>query len=112
MKRTKETKQVGEERLNWRKTRGVMYLGKRKIDASHGPVKFKARRSEIPDAFLDTIECMDVLPEDRPLVSATKFEIQHAGGGWYNVVETTSGKAMNETKLRQKEANELMESLQ
>lgn len=84
---------------------------------------FSTDPNEIPEAFSDSVIPLDPkeeVQEDDTKEEATeetteetnpRFEILHQGSGWYNVVNTASGKAANSKKLRADAAQELLEEL-
>jgi len=76
--------------------------------------KFKAKPSDIPSGFRDLIHPLDDITEDAALPELTKsrFEVISKGAGWFDVVNISSGKAMNEKGLRVQAAKDLLESLE
>lgn len=101
-----------EKEIWWRKTGGGSHRMKRngkRVIIKPGQ-KFKARPSEIPEAFRDIIIPLENLPEEAPVkIEEKEIEIVHKGSGWYNVV--MNGKIMNEKALRPEEAEELAKNL-
>lgn len=75
---------------------------------------FTAEPHEIPQAFKDTLIALDPEPEEegpKPASNKPRFEVTFKGGGWYDVVNTESGKAANSKSLRAEEAQRLLEEL-
>lgn len=107
MERTKE--KGAEGKIRWRKTGGgTLYLGGRTIKS--GKV-FWAYPEEIPKDFRDVVRPVDDLPSPDPVHARTSFEVRSKAGGWFDVVDTVSGKAINEKSLRQEEATALLRTL-
>lgn len=95
------------KKIRFKKTSGVLYYQGHKIKAGQ---TFRAFPEDIPESLRDTCVPLDPIDETPPK-SATKFEIRHKTAGWYNVVEISSGKPINEKSLRQAEAEKLLEDL-
>lgn len=74
---------------------------------------FSAYPSEIPEAFRDVIVPVDgEIRESTPVEDVgEKYHLVHKGRGWYDIVNTASGKAINDHGLREAEAKEKLESL-
>lgn len=79
---------------------------------------FSAYPSEIPEAFRDQIRPVDKekaeVFKDAGVaeVFEPKFEKKSKGGGWYDVVNTETGKVMNEASIREEQADELIKALE
>jgi len=80
---------------------------------------FEAAMEDIPSAFREGGGKV-VIPVDpmefqhrasQPVPSATKYELVHFRAGWYDVVNSATGKPMNDKKLRQADAMALLEQL-
>lgn len=80
---------------------------------------FYAKEEEIPAAFRDVVKLVEpekvaeikqAYEEKVAASTAPKFELQHRGGGWWNVV-SEDGKVMNENALKKDEAEELVDNL-
>lgn len=102
-----------EKEIWWRKTGGGSHRMKKngKLMIIKPGQKFKARPSEIPEAFRDIILPLENIPKEPPLkVDEPTYEIVHKGSGWYNVVDG-DGKIMNEKAMRPEEAEELVRNL-
>lgn len=70
---------------------------------------FCANDNEIPEAFRDVIERVDSKPSAEPEEPPqANLEVQHKGGGWYDLVNIETGKAINTTSLRHDEASRLV----
>lgn len=77
--------------------------------------KFQAFPEDIPDAFKDTIILLDGQKDTSPKSLKTekrKYELQHTGSGWYNIIDVENDKEMNDSKLRKADAEKLLEELQ
>ncbi len=94
--------------------------------------EFPAYPHEIPDAFRDTIVCLEEEDDDEdegfesvseyalePVDEPEKkeegedeYELKHKSAGWYDVIEVHSGKALNDKSLREEEAKELLKKLE
>jgi hypothetical protein len=76
---------------------------------------FKARPDEVPMAFRDTIIALDTLPAEPPAPPPpeVKFGLVEREGtkGWFDVINTVSGKAINDKALREPDALKLLESM-
>lgn len=104
--------------IRWRKTGGGSFrLGPGR---NHKIIKqnqvFLARPDEIPLAFRDTIIPVDALEEKegRPVKSATHYKIVKVEAGeenLYDVINSTSGKPMNQKPFDLEKANSLLEAL-
>lgn len=101
------------KKIKWKKVAGTLYLSSQKktIDARQGPKTFYAYPEEIPETFRDTVIPQEPLDPDSITKSESKFEVQHKGAGWYNVVEITSGKPVNDKSLRQAQAEQLLKEV-
>lgn len=98
-------------RIRWKKVGGgTLYFNGKTI--GYGNV-FMAYPHEIPENFRDTIIPLDALPDDTVIVEKPAYEVKPKPGapGWYNVVDTETGKVLNEKSLRPKQAQELLEEL-
>lgn len=100
--------------IRWKKVGGgsLRFRGR---DIQHGEV-FTAAPEELPRTFLRRLEALDPIPEPKgaeliPTALSPSFDIEFAGGGWYNVVASASGKPINEKKLRKADAKNLLEQL-
>jgi len=72
---------------------------------------FKAYPGEIPDGFKDIVQPLEEIPDPDKIVAGFHFEVRHKGGGWYDVINTISGKTVNNESLRVEKARELIKSL-
>jgi len=75
-----------------------------------------AAKEEIPAAFrMSFVPLEDVPEEGEEKVASPVFAVvpseRRPGGGWFEVLEKTSGKIMNENSLRKKKAEALVEEL-
>jgi len=97
--------------IRWKKVHGgSLRLGNQIIKP--GQI-FKARRDEIPDKFMNSVQAMDAIPESEiekaePVKSV--YTLKERGNNWYDVVNK-EGKPLNEKALRLEQANELLKSL-
>ena len=75
---------------------------------------FKAREWEIPKSFRDVLVCLDEDPVDEefgtPEVKPT-FGIQERSKGWFDIVNTVTGQAINDKALREEEAKEILQGM-
>ena len=62
------------------------------------------------DAVLNKQEAEELLQNSVEGV-VSGVEIQHIGAGWYNIVNTATGKVLNEKHLRKAEADVMLASL-
>ena len=62
------------------------------------------------DAVLNKQEAEELLQNSVEGV-VSGVEIQHIGAGWYNIVNTATGKVLNEKHLRKAEADVILASL-
>jgi hypothetical protein len=82
---------------------------------------FSATPDEIPDSLRRYVIPMEQLPEPDPIIPVKSFVVQEKepatyemkkqNGGWYNVINTVSGKSINDKGLREKAARQLVEEL-
>ena len=104
------------ERILWKK------LGNGTLTLKDGRTiqpneKFRAFPDEISQAFRDTVIPLEDLPkENEKLVKeitppTSKYLKVQKSSGWFDVVNI-EGKTMNETSLREAEANKLIASLE
>lgn len=121
MKRdTKENKDA----ILWKKVGGGSFHANigGKLQIVKPGQEFYATEDEIPLSFRDMIvpvhptgkkvtitEAKEAEKEEKEK-SATKYELKHRGGGWWNVV-SEEGKIINESALKKDEAEELLQSL-
>lgn len=77
--------------------------------------RFRAKPEEIPSIFQDTVVPLEELPGERGEEPETgeepNLEPQHRGGGYYDVVDTNSDKALNEKAMRLDDAKQFIEEL-
>ena len=78
--------------------------------------RFQIDPREIPAAFMDTLKAEDPEKAEEVLsnkvdVVPTVYEIKEDTPGWYDVVDA-NGKAINEKKLRQGQAESLKQALE
>lgn len=105
-------------KTKWKVVHGTFSLPGRGSQR-YGPGEtFDAFESDVPAAFRDSVVPVGgaPVPDDAEAPQPTEtdtittFSVEHVGGGWYNVVDG-SGKAVNETSLRQDAAKALVEEL-
>ncbi len=105
-------------KLQWRKIGGgSLRIFPNKIIKPNE--RFFAFPHEIPDAFRDTVICLDEQRLNEQEQKARKelekpeqlFTLKHKGGGRYDIVDE-DGKALNEKALKKAEAEELLKALQ
>lgn len=75
---------------------------------------FRADPDELPAGCEHLLVALDDIPEEeapKPTSTKPRFELQSKGGGWYDVVNTVSGKTVNDKSLRATEAKELIDGL-
>lgn len=99
-----------EDKVRWRKTGGGSFRMKNGRIIKPNEV-FYATVAEIPRGFRDVIVPIDALPEEAPIISATKYELRTRGVGWFDVVNTATGKVENENALRKADAERLLRDL-
>lgn len=108
------------KKLEWRK------LGGGSLHWNHQIIKpgqiFKASKDELPEAFMDSLECLSVLPEKqqeevkeeeakKPVYKLKKNEkLSVKGAPVYDIVDG-DGKVVSEEPLPKKEANAIIEEL-
>jgi len=99
-----------EKLIRWKKIGGgSLRLGNRLIKP--GQV-FTARAIDIPESFRDVIIPLEDLPEEPEIQAVEEtYELVHRGGGYYNVVNSATGKIMNESALRKEAAESLKSDL-
>lgn len=122
-KEVKEDAQtIKDERPKWRKIgRGSLRLGNGKIVKVNEV--FRALPEDLPKGALDLLVCIEGdgsevpanLPEEekvlRPKRTGPLYEIKVRNPGWYDVTNTVTGKAVNDTALRQEDAAKLLKEL-
>jgi len=113
--------------IRWRKVGGgsLRYIRGKIIKPNE---VFLARVNEIPSAFRKQIVALDEIPEALALVAvkpfvaqrkesapikveADSYAAQKRAFGWWDVVNTVSGKVINEKGLREDMAIELVKEL-
>lgn len=76
---------------------------------------FFAKEEDVPKNFRDVIQPMEDLPDpgEEQVISTTEFEIKKRSGakGWYDVINSASGKIMNTNAIRHDAAKKLLEEL-
>ena len=115
------TKGVGTKPIQWKKSGGGSFVAQ--INGKAVIIKpgqtFYAKAEEIPTSFRDMVTPVDptqlgvVQAEEKAEIeeiNAPKYELQHRGGGWWNVV-SEDGKLFNEKALKREDAQELLDSL-
>ena len=114
MERTRKATGV----LHWKKIGGgTLRLPGRIIKPNQ---KFHARRSEIPDAFIKSLICLDeeelqqeaAAEEKKMAAPEGLYEMKPRGVGWWDVVKKGDTKPINEKGLRKPDAEELLSSLE
>lgn len=97
--------------ISWRKLGGGTFrLGNGKIIKPNQV--FTAALEDIPMGFRDIIKPVSgELPQEVPTRSVTQHEIQSKGIGWFNVINSATGKPMNEKGLRKEDAEKLLAEL-
>jgi hypothetical protein len=128
MKRTKKVKreELPEENLpeehllDEKEEPSIMYrkVGSGTFRTKQGKIikpnqKFMAKPSDIPEVFKDVIVPLDDLPDEQvhPETIGPKYEVVSKGAGWYDVINSVTGKVVNEKGLRQADAKKLIEDL-
>lgn len=123
-------------KIRWRNKGGPLYFSRNDRKGS-GEV-FYARPEDIPQAFRDTVEPLEEIqqvqaseqspagsqsPEEErkqpatteegnsPGPSAGRYTMQERGGGWYDVIDSETGKKVNEQAMREDVAKQLLEDL-
>lgn len=129
MKRTTSAAQPIDGEIWWRKISSgnlrVKIRGRSKILKQNE--RFLAKPEEIPLSFRRSVvplEDLPTAPQETPpdntlKVVEQKVDSQEKGysiqkravGQWYDVIETVSGKALNEKALRLEQANDLLAAL-
>jgi len=75
---------------------------------------FRANESDIPEAFRDVVERQSPSEtsasetENEGTTGGENLEMVHVGGGWYNLINTQTGKPINAQKMRRKELEPLL----
>ncbi len=94
---------------------GSLRLGKRIIKPNQ---EFYAYEDEIPPIFLQRLQVLDKVEDKEHTAQTcenacniTNLEIQARGSGWFDIVNTVSGKKLNEQALRVEEAYKLLKEL-
>ena len=115
----KEEKENVRIKPRWKKTgKGTLRLFGRIIKPNE---TFQAYPEEIPDSFKDCLRCLDeeALKEDIERVEeeveiTPVYDIIAVEGKphFFDVINTVSGKAINEAPLKKKEALSLKETLE
>ncbi len=120
MKRKQNNKNIEGEELIWWKNHGGIHRMPNKIIKPNQ--KFQAYPSQIPQGFRDKIR---PLPEEetrlqkqtekkekeKKEVNKVTYEITHRGGAYYDVLNSSTKKAVNEKALKEDEAKEMLKSL-
>lgn len=94
----------------WRKVGGGVMTLTTGRDVHSGEV-FRASEQEIPVGAVDLVERLDpkqAKEENEPLAT-NHLEMRHKGAGWYDVINTETGEAINTKNLRHDEAEELVQ---
>lgn len=100
-----------EKQVKWRKIGGGTHkIGNRRIKPNQ---VFFAYPSEIPKGLRDVIVPLKDFEMPEPIqIQEPLYEVKSRGGGWYDVINLVSGKAMNEKGMRKEDAEQLKETLQ
>lgn len=100
--RTRRPKVPEEE---WRLKAGYTHhLPDGKILEGGDVIKMPAFRM---DAFLDRFVRVSPPPEEPEKDETARLRLRSAGGGWYDVVNTATGEAVNRKKLRKAAAERM-----
>lgn len=98
--------------IQWRKTGGgsLRYIRGRIIKPNE---IFTARPEEIPLAFRKQIVTLEDVPGETIKFNTKRIykTQERSAGGWWDVVNSVSGKVMNEKGLRAEAARKLAEEL-
>lgn len=100
--------------IRWRKVGGGSFrMGDTVVNSGEVLV---AAKEEIPPAFRMSFVPLEEIPveEEERILSPVYVVVpseRRPGGGWFEVLEKTSGKIMNENPLRKKKAEALVEEL-
>jgi len=106
--------------IRWRKIGGgsLRYIRRRIIKPNE---RFIAREDEIPSAFREYVVALEDLPQTEVKEEAkeevkenptkTQYEMRTDGGGWWDIINVTSGKPINEKKLRKADAEKVLREL-
>lgn len=101
------------KRIRWRKIGGGTFrMGKGRIIKPNQV--FRARPSEIPEGFRDVVVPIDDVGTEEPEVvtpQSPAYEIRQRSVGWYDVINVSTGKVINERALRKSDAEALLASL-
>ncbi len=64
--------------------------------------KFLAYPGNIPASFRDVVVPVDKDAEkyEQPKVESTEYKLESRGSGWFDIVNATTGKCMNEKALK------------
>lgn len=93
----------------WKKLDGTLYLGNKVYKKGD---TFRATPNQIPKAFRDTVQALEVLPADRPVdyVQAGYRIESSTTGGMYNIIDG-QGKRINSKPLTIQEAEDITATL-
>jgi hypothetical protein len=96
--------------LRWKKLNGSLRLPNRIIKPNE---IFLARKSDLPEAFMDNIMLLDETPVSakRKVVKTPVYSLSKRDDGFFNIVDS-NGKVLNEKPLKEDAAKVLLESLQ
>ena len=109
----KRSKQI-EGTLKYKNTGGLLKINGEFIKRNE---TFYAFPQEVPEAFMDTIICLDEekLIEEVEKEQAPEVEISYTlidrGNGWFDIVDQ-DGKKINEKGMRKPDAEEALAALQ
>jgi hypothetical protein len=92
---------------------GSFRFGNRTIKSGE---KFRGKLEDIPESVRDTILILDEgttwKNAEQVFESPVPYELKHVGGGWYDIINTETGKKLNTQKhLRQAAAKQMLEDL-
>lgn len=98
------------EKIRWKKYGGGTFrLASGKIIKPNQV--FLASPDEIPQAFRDVVKPLEDIPVVGGSNSMTSFRLEHKGAGWFDVINSSTGKKMNDRSLRQEAAQNVLNSL-
>jgi len=114
------------KKIKWKKIgRGSFRFGNKIIKPGQ---EFFASEDDIPDAFRDVIIPLEGKEESKEVdfreakkgeddvgvsnKGKSKFETKHRTGAWYDVINSVTGKRVNEKALSKENAEKLVKSLE